>query len=116
MNLQILRLIAGRLAVGVVSLLIVSAIVFAITGLLPGDAAQEQLGQEATPEALAALRQQMGLTQSGPERYWQWLNGLLRGNPGQSIVSSAPVVDLIGSGPECVGFGQARGSSRLTVT
>ncbi|OIQ76860.1 glutathione transport system permease protein GsiC [mine drainage metagenome] len=97
MNLTLLRLIIGRVVVGVLSLLIVSVVVFTITGLLPGDAAQAQLGQEATPEALSALRLQMGLTESGPERYWHWLSGMLRGNPGQSIVSSAPVAELIGS-------------------
>ncbi len=97
MNLAILRLIAVRLAMGLVSLLAVSVVVFAITALLPGDAAQERLGQDATPEALAALRLQMGLTQSGPERYWQWLSGMVHGNPGQSLVSSAPVADLIAS-------------------
>jgi peptide/nickel transport system permease protein len=96
-NLLILRLVAGRLAMGIVSLLAVSIIVFAITAVLPGDAAQERLGQEATPEALAALRAQMGLTQSAPERYWNWLSGVLRGNPGQSIISGAPVAELIGS-------------------
>ncbi|MBK9608862.1 MAG: ABC transporter permease [Betaproteobacteria bacterium] len=97
MNLLLLRLIAGRLVMGLVSLLAVSVVVFTITGLLPGDAAQEQLGQDATPEALAALRQQMGLTQSGPERYLQWLSGSVQGNPGKSTVSGAPVADLIGS-------------------
>lgn len=97
MNLLILRLVAGRLAMGILSLLAVSIIVFAITAVLPGDAAQERLGQEATPEALAALRAQMGLTQSAPERYWHWLSGVLRGDPGQSIISGAPVAELIGS-------------------
>jgi len=97
MNLLLLRLIAGRLVMGLVSLLAVSVVVFTITGLLPGDAAQEQLGQDATPESLAALRQQMGLTQSGPVRYWQWLSGSVQGNPGKSSVSGAPVADLIGS-------------------
>lgn len=97
MNRLILRLIAGRVAMALLSLLAVSVIVFSITALLPGDAAQEQLGQEATPEALAALRAQMGLTQSGPARYWQWLSGMLQGNPGQSVVSGAPVAELIRS-------------------
>jgi peptide/nickel transport system permease protein len=97
MNLSILRLFGNRLMVGVVSLLAVSLIVFTITGLLPGDAAQERLGQDATPEAVAALREQMGLTQSGPERYWKWLTGLVRGDPGMSAVSGAPVDELIAS-------------------
>ncbi len=97
MNRVILRLIAGRVAMALLSLLAVSVIVFAITALLPGDAAQEQLGQEATPESLAALRAQMGLTLSGPERYWQWLSGMLQGNPGKSVGSGTPVGDLIRS-------------------
>ena len=64
MNSTILRLVAGRIVAGLGSLLAVSAVVFAITGVLPGDAAQEKLGQEATPETLAALRKEMGLDRS----------------------------------------------------
>jgi peptide/nickel transport system permease protein len=55
-----LRLVATRLALGVVSLLLVSLAIFAITSLLPGDAAQEQLGQSATRETVAALRARLG--------------------------------------------------------
>lgn len=97
MNLLILRLLVGRIAMAVVSLLVVSAIVFAITAVLPGDAAEAQLGQEATAESLAALRQQMGLDVPAPVRYWRWLHGLLTGQPGMSIVSGAPVADMIAS-------------------
>ena len=97
MNLLIARLLGTRIAMALLSLLAVSAVVFAITGVLPGDAAQEQLGQAATPEAVAALRKQMGLDQPAPLRYLHWLTGMLSGNPGQSLVSSSPVADLIGS-------------------
>ena len=97
MNLLIVRLLAQRLALALLSLLAVSVIVFAITAVLPGDAAQEQLGQEATPEALAALRAQMGLDVPGPVRYWRWLSGMLQGNPGTSSVTSMPVGELIAS-------------------
>jgi peptide/nickel transport system permease protein len=95
-NLLLLRMVAGRLLVGMLSLLAVSIVVFTITALLPGDAAQEQLGQDATPEALAALREQMGLNKSGPVRYWEWLAGMVRGNPGESSVTKLPVAQLIG--------------------
>jgi peptide/nickel transport system permease protein len=61
LNTLLLKLLAGRLIVGVLSLLAVAVVVFTITALLPGDAAEEKLGQEATPEALKALRAQMGL-------------------------------------------------------
>ncbi|HSI57321.1 MAG TPA: ABC transporter permease [Ideonella sp.] len=97
MNTLILRLIAQRLGLALLSLLVVSAIVFAITALLPGDAAQEQLGQEATPETLAALRHQMGLDVPAHERYFNWLGGLLQGNPGQSTVTGMAVGEMIGS-------------------
>lgn len=97
MNLLILRLLAGRVALALFSLLVVSAVVFAITAVLPGDAAEAQLGQEATPESLAALRHQMGLDVPAPLRYWQWLRGMLVGQPGTSVVSGVPVADMIAS-------------------
>ena len=53
MNHVIVSLLIKRVALACVSLLVVSAIVFSITAVLPGDAAQEQLGQDATPEASA---------------------------------------------------------------
>ena len=52
MNFTIVKLIAGRILAGLVSLLAVSAVVFAITAVLPGDAAEERLGQDATPDAV----------------------------------------------------------------
>ncbi len=66
MNRVILKLLVQRVLLALLSLLAVSAVVFAITAVLPGDAAQEQLGQDATPEALAALRAQMGLDVPAP--------------------------------------------------
>ena len=95
MNSTIARLVVGRLAVGVLTLLIVSLVVFFLTSLLPGDAVQEQLGQEATPEALAALRAQLGLDLPVHLRYLNWLGGLITGNPGISLVNGMPVDDMI---------------------
>ncbi|WP_349745080.1 ABC transporter permease [Roseateles cavernae] len=97
MNLLILRLIVNRVALALVSLLVVSAVVFTITALLPGDAAQAQLGQEATAESLAALREQMGLNVPAHLRYWEWLSGMVQGNPGLSVVTHLPVADMISS-------------------
>src|SRR6185436_9808338 len=97
MNGLILRLSLQRIGLALVSLLVVSVLVFAITAVLPGDAAQAQLGQEATPETLAALRHQMGLDVPAPVRYGRWLAGLLRGQPGESIVTHTPVVDMLAS-------------------
>jgi peptide/nickel transport system permease protein len=97
MNRTIARLIVSRLLVGVLSLLAVSIVVFAITSVLPGDAAQEQLGQDATPEALTALRKEMGLDKPAAERYVRWLAGVVRGNPGLSPVTGGSVGEMIGS-------------------
>jgi peptide/nickel transport system permease protein len=97
MNSLVLKLLAQRIGLALLSLLAVSVVVFAITAVLPGDAAQEQLGQDATPEALAALRAQMGLDVPAPERYLRWLGGLLRGEFGMSSTTQLPVTELIGS-------------------
>ncbi|ANA32192.1 ABC transporter permease [Ralstonia mannitolilytica] len=97
MNGVILKLLARRVAMALLSLLAVSVIVFSITAVLPGDAAQEQLGQDATPEALAALRAQMGLDVPAPQRYLHWLGGIARGDLGQSTTTQMPVAELVAS-------------------
>lgn len=97
MNNIIISLLLKRVALACLSLLAVSALVFAITAVLPGDAAQELLGKDATPEAVAALRAQMGLDAPAPLRYWRWLKGLASGDLGVSSVSQTPVTQLIAS-------------------
>ncbi|WP_343550276.1 ABC transporter permease [Ralstonia sp.] len=97
MNQIIFRLLVQRVLLAVLSLLAVSVIVFSITAVLPGDAAQEQLGQDATPEALAALRAQMGLNVPAPQRYVHWLGGIVRGDMGQSSTTQLPVAELVAS-------------------
>lgn len=97
MNGTTVRLILNRLGVGVLTLLAVSVVIFTITNLLPGDAAQAALGQEATPELLAALRVKFGLDQPVYLRYLHWLGGLVTGNPGNAMANGLPVADLIGS-------------------
>jgi len=97
MNHVVLSLLIKRIALACLSLLVVSVIVFSITAVLPGDAAQEQLGQEATPEALKALRAQMGLDVPAPERYAKWLWGVVHGDLGRSVSTQMPVAELIGS-------------------
>jgi peptide/nickel transport system permease protein len=95
MNQNIAALIVRRIAVTALTLLIVSAIIFTITNLLPGDAAQAALGQSATPETVAALRLQFGLDQPAYLRYAHWLFGLLHGNFGVSLSDNLPVSELI---------------------
>ncbi|MDA8521493.1 ABC transporter permease [Acidovorax sp. NCPPB 4044] len=97
MNRVILKLLVQRVLLALLSLLAVSVIVFSITAVLPGDAAQEQLGQDATPEALAALRAQMGLDVPAPLRYVRWLGGVARGDLGTSATTQMAVGELIAS-------------------
>lgn len=92
-----LTLVAARIGLGIVSLLLVSLAIFAITAWLPGDAAEELLGQYATPETVAGLRASLGLDLPAHERYVRWLFGLLGGDFGQSLASNTPVAALIGS-------------------
>ena len=88
-------MIALRLALGVGLLFIVSLIIFGATELLPGDLASQLLGQSATPETLAALREQLGLNDPAPLRYWNWLAGALTGDFGVSLSNNRPIADLI---------------------
>ena len=78
-----------------VTLLVVSLLIFTVMDLLPGDPAAIMLGTSATPETLAALRTQMGLDQLLPIRYLAWLAGVFQGDLGQSYTYGVPVADLI---------------------
>ncbi|WP_378949155.1 ABC transporter permease [Paracoccus sp. R86501] len=96
MNPQVLTLILGRIGVAVVTLLIVSLIVFAATEMLPGDVVQILLGQAATPEAVAGLREAMNLDQPAIMRFAGWLGGLAQGDLGHSYANRMAVAELIG--------------------
>ena len=89
-------LIAQRLGIALITLIIVSFAVFFATALLPGDVAQILLGQAATPEAVAGLREAMGLNEPAIYRFLSWLAGLLTGDLGTSYVNNMPVTQLIG--------------------
>ncbi|MFW2586923.1 ABC transporter permease [Sagittula sp. SSi028] len=93
----LLKLILSRLALGVVTLLVVSALMFVGIELLPGDLAQQILGQSATPDTLAAFRAELGLDQPAHIRYFEWLAGAAQGDFGNSLASRRPVADLLGS-------------------
>ncbi|WP_110706988.1 ABC transporter permease [Salinicola sp. CR57] len=88
-------LVAGRLGASLLTLFLVSLVIFAITSLLPGDTAQQILGQFATPEQVAALREQLGLNQPAIVRYWHWLSGFVTGDLGQSASNGMAVAQLI---------------------
>ena len=84
-------LIARRLGIALLTVLLASFFVFFAVQALPGDVAQQLLGQNATPEALATLRETLGLDQNVWIRYVQWLSGAVTGDFGTSLVSGNPV-------------------------
>jgi peptide/nickel transport system permease protein len=88
--------ILRRLLLGIVVLILVSAVVFLATQALPGDPARAILGRSATPASLAALRRQLHLDQPALEQYWTWVTGLLRGNLGNSLAAQERVTTLLG--------------------
>lgn len=89
-------MIAHRLASGLLTLLLVSFVVFVGTELLSGDVAQAVLGQAATAEALAAMRERLGLNEPSYIRYFYWLKGLMTGDLGLSLATARDVSELIG--------------------
>jgi peptide/nickel transport system permease protein len=90
-----LGFIAYRLAYLLPVLIAVTLLTFLIASLLPGDLAHAMLGDQATPEAVAALRRDMGLDQPLWWRYLNWLGGILQGDFGRSFRTGEPVLSAI---------------------
>ncbi|MFF4800566.1 ABC transporter permease [Streptomyces sp. NPDC001351] len=83
--------VARRLAAALGTLLLSSVLVFLALQALPGDVATQILGKDATPDAVAALRKQLGLDRPAWERYFDWIKGAVHGDFGTSLVSQKPV-------------------------
>jgi peptide/nickel transport system permease protein len=90
-----MKFIVRRLLLTIPILFIVSILAFALIHLIPGDPAQVILGEEATPQAYAELRQQLNLDKPIVVQYLLWLGNVLQGNLGKSIISHVPVSTLI---------------------
>ena len=86
-----LSYILKRLGFTVYTLLVVSMLVFGITQVLPADAAVMMLGENATPDALQAVRDQLGLAQPAWRQYLQWLGGVVQGDFGTSLRTGQPI-------------------------
>jgi peptide/nickel transport system permease protein len=86
-----------RLGLGILTLFVVSIIIFSTIEMLPGDFAKAILGQSATPETVAAFQREIGLDQPAPIRYLNWIGGVLQGDFGNSFASAG-----------ALGGGQAR--------
>lgn len=93
---MILRLIVQRLALAFGTLVVVSAIVFFFTSVLPGDIAERVLGRESSPEQRQIFRDQLNLDQPVWERYGVWLGDVLQGDLGRSLVNNETVTATIG--------------------
>ncbi len=93
---KLLRLIGQRLGLGLLTLLVVSVLIFFAVELLPGDLAEAVLGQAATQETVAAMREQLGLDRPAPVRYLEWLSGAVVGDFGNSLVTGERVGSAIG--------------------
>ena len=91
------RMVIQRILIGLVTLWVVSVMVFAGTSILPGDVAEIVLGQSATPETLAAYRAENGLDKPAYMQYASWLGGMFTGDLGTSKAGGASISSLIGA-------------------
>ena len=99
----VLATILKRIGLGVLTLFVVSVIIFSAVNMLPGDFGEAVLGQAATEETVAAFRRELGLDQHPVMRYVQWVGGVLQGDLGTSfsgraasgVDRSRAVVDLV---------------------
>ena len=93
---NLLKVVAQRLALGLLTLFIVSIFIAFVVELLPGDITQAILGQSATPETVAAFRAELGIDRPAPERYFEWLKGMLTGDMGKSLANKREISELVG--------------------
>jgi peptide/nickel transport system permease protein len=90
-----LKLILYRLIQGLFTLFVVSVVIFLLTQILPGDVASAVLGNQATPEALAVFRKELGLDQPAVIRYFNWLTAALHGDLGVALTNKRVIIDEI---------------------
>ena len=91
------RLIAWRIVLGIITLFLVSGLIFFATNALPGDPATAILGPRATPQKLAELRKELGLNRPALARYGTWVGSFVTGDFGQSYAGmKQPVSTVIG--------------------
>jgi peptide/nickel transport system permease protein len=94
---KILKMVAQRLGLGLLTLFVVSLIIFLGVELLPGDLAEAILGQAATPETVAAFRRELKLDLPAHERYIEWFVGMLQGDFGRSLANQREISELLGA-------------------
>lgn len=94
--MSIARLVIGRVLSSLVTLVLVSLLIFSVLELLPGDVATRVLGRDATPESLATLRDRLNLDDPAYLRYLTWFGNLVQGDLGNSLISGRRVADILG--------------------
>lgn len=92
----VVKLVAQRVALGLLLLLAASVLIFVGTQILPGDVAQSILGQSATPETLANLRRDLGLNDPPVTRYFNWLFGVVQGDLGTALSNGQDIASAMG--------------------
>jgi peptide/nickel transport system permease protein len=90
------RFLSKRLGLALITLVLVSLVVFAVSGVLPGDVGRTILGPYATNEQVERLNHELGNDRALPVRYWEWISGFVRGDWGESFLLNVPVRSLVG--------------------
>jgi len=88
-------LVIKRIAMGFLTMFVISVLIFVGVEALPGDLATAILGQEATPETVAQFRKELKLDEPPVKRYFLWLGAFMRGDLGNSLANKRPVAELI---------------------
>ena len=91
-----MRFVARRIGLIIITLLVVSLAIFLITEVLPGDVATMILGKDATEASLARLREDLGLNRPVHVRYLEWIGGVVRGDLGDSLYMGESIADIVG--------------------
>jgi len=92
----ILSLVLKRLAFGLVTIIVISVLIFIGVEALPGDLTEAILGQSALPETIAAFRKELKLDLPPHIRYFAWLGDIMHGDLGNSLANGRPIADLVG--------------------
>ena len=93
---HILKIVAQRIALGLLTLFTISLLITFGVEVLPGDLAESILGQGATPETVKVFRAELGLDKPAHMRYLSWLGGMVTGDLGVSLASKREISELVG--------------------
>ena len=91
----IFGIVVKRLGLGLLTIIVICVLIFLGVEALPGDVATAILGQEATPETVAAFRKELKLDLPPHVRYFAWLGDFMRGDLGTSLANKRPISELI---------------------